>query len=77
LMHRAAFDPRPNVRAGTWTLIGAAMLLMTLSLPVFPAFWQAWGNNLLATALLAVGLGWHMHHAPPLLDSSDVPESAV
>ena len=74
LMHRAAFDPRPNVRTGTWALIGAAMLLMTLSLPVFPAFWQAWGNNLLATALLAVGLGWHMHHAPPLLDSSEVPE---
>ena len=70
LMHRAAFDPRPKVRTGTWVLIGAAMALMSLSLPVFPAMLQAWGNNLLATALLAFGLGWHMHHAPPLLDSA-------
>lgn len=64
LMHRAAFDDRPAVRTGTWTLIGVSMALMVLSLPVFPAFWQAWGNNLLATALLAGGLIWHMHHAP-------------
>lgn len=72
LMHRAAFDDRPAVRTGTWTLIGVSMALMVLSLPVFPTFWQAWGNNLLATALLAGGLIWHMHHAPALL--SEVPK---
>ncbi|WP_299810529.1 glycosyltransferase family 87 protein [Tardiphaga sp.] len=74
LMHRAAFDARPKVRTGTWTLLGIVGVLMVLSLPVFPAMLQAWGNNLLATALLVGGLIWHMHHAPPLLDSSEVPE---
>ena len=64
LMHRAAFDDRPNVRTGTWTLIGVTMLLLALALPVFPTALQAWGNNLWATALLAGGLIWHMHHAP-------------
>jgi hypothetical protein len=64
LMHRAAFDPRPHVSRGTWTLLGVIGVLMALSLPVFPADLQAWGNNLLATALLAGGLIWHMHHAP-------------
>jgi len=68
LMHRAAFDPRPAVKNGTWALLGIIGVLMALSLPLFPAMLQAWGNNLLATALLAVGLAWHMHHAPPLLE---------
>jgi hypothetical protein len=75
LMHRAAFDDRPAVRTGTWWLLGVVGVLMALSLPVFPAMLQAWGNNLLATALLAGGLIWHMHHPPALLDSSQVPES--
>lgn len=74
LMHRAADDPRPRVRSGTWTLLGVVGALLLLSLPVFPPMLQAWGNNLLATLLLAAGLIWHMHHAPALLDSADVPD---
>jgi hypothetical protein len=72
LMHRAAFDDRPRVRTGTWTLLGVIGILMALSLPLFPAMLQAWGNNLLATVLLAGGLIWHMHHAPRLVDSSAI-----
>jgi hypothetical protein len=64
LMHRAAFDERPAVRMGTWTLLGLAGALMALSLPLFPTMLQAWGNNLAATALIVAGLIWHMHHAP-------------
>lgn len=74
LMHRAADDPRPGVRTGTWSLLAVIGVLMALSIPVFPPMLQAWGNNLLATALLAGGLIWHMHHAPVLLDSTTVPE---
>ena len=74
LMHRAADDPRPNVRTGTWWLLGVVGALMALSIPVFPAMLQAWGNNLLATAILAGGLIWHMHHPPVLLDSTEVPD---
>lgn len=74
LMHRAADDPRPGVRSGTWWLLGIVFALLALSLPVFPHMLQAWGNNLLATALLAGGLIWHMHHAPVLLDSSEIPD---
>lgn len=65
LMQRAADDVRPGVRAGTWALLGVSGALMALSIPLFPSMLQAWGNNLLATALLAVGLIWHMHHPPP------------
>lgn len=64
LMHRAAFDDRPAVRTGTWTLLALAGALMALSLPLFPTMLQAWGNNLAATALIVAGLIWHMHHAP-------------
>jgi hypothetical protein len=35
---------------------------MFLSFPVFPLEFQAWGNNLLATAIIAVSLGWHIRH---------------
>ena len=49
LMHRAAFDARANVRLGTWLALGAAGILMLLSLPWFPNVIQAWGNNLVAT----------------------------
>jgi hypothetical protein len=76
LMHRAAFDARPGVRTATWTLLGVVGVLMALSLPLFPAMLQAWGNNLLATALLAGGLIWHMHHPPPLLDSTLKPSTS-
>jgi hypothetical protein len=70
LFHRAAFDARPKVRLGTWLALGAAGILMLLSLPPFPNVIQAWGNNLAATAVLAVALGWHIRH-PPVAASSD------
>jgi hypothetical protein len=64
LMHRAAFDERANVRLGTWLALGAAGILMLLALPWFPTVLQAWGNNLLATAVLAGSLAWHIRHPP-------------
>lgn len=70
LMHRAAFDVRPYVRLGTWLALGAAGILMLLSLPLFPNTIQAWGNNLAATAVLAAALAWHIRH-PPVAASSD------
>ncbi|MBC9878020.1 hypothetical protein G8O24_11770, partial [Bradyrhizobium sp. INPA01-394B] len=70
LMHRAAFDARPRVRLGTWLALAATGILMLLSLPWFPNVIQAWGNNLVATAILAVTLGWHIRH-PPDAASSD------
>ena len=69
LLHRAAYDPRPAVRTGTWLLLAAAGLLLCLALPPFPIDLQAWGNNLLATILLAVALGWHIRH-PPTADAA-------
>ena len=65
LMHRAAFDPRRAVQAGTWALLAFAGLLMCLSFPVFPNDLQAYGNNLAATALIGGALVWHMLHPPP------------
>ncbi|MCP3381713.1 DUF2029 domain-containing protein [Bradyrhizobium sp. CCGUVB4N] len=70
LMHRAAFDVRPNVRLGTWLALLATGILMLLSLPLFPNTIQAWGNNLVATAVLAVTLAWHIRH-PPVAASSE------
>lgn len=70
LIHRVAFDARRNVRLGTGFALGAAGVLMLLSLPLFPNTIQAWGNNLLATAVLAVTLAWHIRH-PPIAASSD------
>jgi Glycosyltransferase family 87 len=66
LIHRAAYDPRPAVRAGTWAVLGIAGLLLCLSLPVFPNDLQAFGNNLAATAVLAGGLVWHILHPLPV-----------
>jgi hypothetical protein len=65
LIHRAAYDPRPAVRAGTWAVLGVAGFLLLLSLPIFPNDLQAFGNNLAATAVLAGGLVWHIRHPPP------------
>jgi len=65
LMHRAAYDPRAAVRKGTWTVLAFAGVLVGLSLRVFPNDLQAFGNNLLATALIAGGLVWHILHPPP------------
>jgi hypothetical protein len=64
LIHRAAYDPRPAVRTGTWVTLAVAGLLMLLSLPLFPTDLQAFGNNLVATAVLAGGLVWHILHPP-------------
>lgn len=67
LVHRAAYDPRPRVRAGTWVLLALAGILLLLALPLFPIDLQAWGNNLAATAVLAAGLVWHILHPPDAL----------
>jgi hypothetical protein len=64
LIHRVAYDPRPNVRTGTWMSLAAAGLLMCLSIPIFPKVLQAWGNNLLATTIIAGALVWHILHPP-------------
>lgn len=65
LIHRAAYDPRPGVRRGTWILLALAGLLELLSLPLFPNDIQAYGNNLAATVLLVAGLVWHLLHPLP------------
>jgi hypothetical protein len=36
--------------------------LMALSFPVFPRDLQAWGNNFVATVIIAVTLAWHLLH---------------
>lgn len=77
LMHRAAFDARPQVRFGTWLALGLAGLLMLLSLPPFPKDVQAWGNNLAATAVLAAALVWHILHPPVLQAASPVQPSEL
>jgi hypothetical protein len=64
LIHRAAYDPRPAVRMGTWAALAIAGLLMCLSFPIFPKDLQAYGNNLAATAMIAAGLVWHILHPP-------------
>jgi hypothetical protein len=74
LMHRAAFDERANVRLGTWLALGAAGILMLLALPWFPNALQAWGNNLVATAVLAASLAWHIRHPPVVAGSGAAAE---
>ncbi len=64
LIQRAAFDPRPKVRAWTWAILWIAGGLLALSLPIFPKVFQALGNNLAATMLLVAALAWHMRHPP-------------
>ncbi len=64
LIHRAAYDARPGVRLWTWIALAVAGILMLLALPPFPLVIQAWGNNLAATAVLAVALAWHIRHPP-------------
>jgi hypothetical protein len=59
--------------AGTWALLAVAGGLLCLSLPIFPNDWQAYGNNLAATIVLAAGLIWHMLH-PPAADA--LPQAA-
>ena len=69
LIHRAAYDPRAAVQAGTWAALAFAGLLLCLSLPVFPNDLQAYGNNLAASAVIAGALVWHMLH-PPAQDTA-------
>jgi len=76
LMHRAAFDPRTAVKAATWALLAVAGLLLCLSLPVFPKDLQAWGNNLISTALLMAGLVLHILHPPPVDSAAALPRAA-
>jgi hypothetical protein len=64
LVHRAAYDPRAAVRRGTWMVLAAAGVLVCLSLPPFPHALQAFGNNFLATALMAICLAWHIRNPP-------------
>ena len=70
LVHRAAYDPRPAARKGTWIVLAVAGALVCLSLPVFPHALQAFGNNFLATAVMAVGLAWHIRHPPEVKAAS-------
>jgi hypothetical protein len=77
LIHRAAFDPRPAVRRGTWATLAAAVLLMALSIPIFPNDLQAYGNNLAATAILAGGLVWHILHAPTQNAVGSLPQAEL
>ena len=46
---------------------------MLLSLPMFPNDIQAYGNNLIATAILALALAWYLRH-PALAASSSLEE---
>ena len=74
LFHRAAFDPRPKVRAATRWALGVCFALMVLSLPVFPKILQAIGNNLAATFVLIAALAWHIRHPAPATDPAVSPE---
>ena len=76
LMHRAAYDPRAAVRTGTWISLASAGLLMSLSLPVFPNDLQAYGNNLVATIVIAGGLVWHILHPPASETVASLPSTA-
>ncbi|QDW37704.1 DUF2029 domain-containing protein [Bradyrhizobium sp. KBS0727] len=76
LIHRAAYDPRANVRTGTWVLLAVAGLLLCLSLPLFPNDLQAYGNNLAATVLLVAGLVWHIMNPPPANNAHALPPAA-
>jgi hypothetical protein len=75
LIHRAAYDPRPAVRAGTWALLAIAGGLLLLSLPVFPIDLQAFGNNLAAAAVLVAGLAWHLLHPPSKAAVNALPQA--
>ncbi len=68
LVHRAAYDPRGAVRKATWVVLALSGSLVCLSLPVFPHELQAYGNNFIATALMAGALAWYLLH--PLEDKA-------
>ncbi len=62
LVHRAAFDPREAARKATWIVLALSAALACLSLPLFPRALQAFGNNFLATVLMAGTLAWYLMH---------------
>ena len=64
VIHRAAFDPRPKARFWSWAALVTTVLLMCLSFRIFPYELQAYGNNFLATLVLAGCLVWHILHPP-------------
>ena len=68
LIHRAAYDPRDGARRATWIVLAISAVLICLSLPMFPHELQAFGNNFLATALMAGTLAWYLLH--PLKDKA-------
>src|SRR6201996_7036241 len=70
LIHRAAFDPRAPVRKATWAVLAISGVLVCLSLPVFPHDLQAFGNNFVATALMAGMLAWYLRNPAPEQDGS-------
>lgn len=72
LFHRAAFDPRAAARTATWMVLAAAGVLMTLSLPWFPKLFQALGNNLAATAIIAGMLAWYLRNQPEMVSEQAV-----
>jgi hypothetical protein len=78
LMHRAVYDSRAAVRKATWIVLAISGALVCLSLPPFPHDVQAFGNNFLATVLLAGALAWYLLHpaeddARSLSASGDLP----
>jgi hypothetical protein len=77
LIHRAAYDPRPRVRIGTWATLAVAGILMGLSFPVFPNDLQAYGNNLAAAVIIAAGLVWHLLHPPVEATAGSLSASAL
>jgi hypothetical protein len=81
LFHRAAYDPRPAVRLGTWLTLAVMGILMLLSFGIFPKDLQAYGNNLAATAVVVAGLVWHLLRPPktnPMSDTaSSIPPGAL
>ena len=78
LIHRAAYDPRAIVRTGTWIALAISGFLVCLSLPPFPHDWQAYGNNFLATVVMAAGLAWHLlYPAENKASSSTAPAGSL
>ena len=77
LFHRAAYDPRPAVRIGTWLTLAVTGVLMCLSFPVFPKDLQAYGNNLAAAVVVAAGLVWHILHPPKTDTASSMPSAEL
>jgi len=73
LLHRAVYDPRAGARKMTWIVLAISGLLVCLSLPVFPHDLQAFGNNFIATAIMAAALAWYLLH--PVEDESSASTS--